>query len=315
MKFSSTNSAAIQLHGTIGEFETNNSNIVIKYFSTIANNREEGSSYHDLLKRLSPMREKTETSSIEDLQQLLQRDLNDNRVAKELIPYLINKDHIKSHVTFFPSILSVLMPSDFLHSRNNSEIDVKYPKATYDKTKNEYSYEGRWTYEQYRDDDGNNIPLARISINLSKTEIIVIDGQHRSNAFRAISRSFDGKGKNQIYQNFYSHLEHDLPAKLNADLPVTLIWFESKNTEETQIKPELISRQLFIDVNNTSKYISTSRLILLNDKNPSSLLTRFFYSYIAENYRFKNTSLSLFHSGFDYDDNLKNKTNHPSPLP
>jgi hypothetical protein len=304
MKIPHKNPSFIELYGMFGEFKVPNSKYIIKYFSTFANNREDGSDYHKFLKELKPMRERTNPEKIDDLGSLLQRDLSDFRVAKELVPYLLNKINNNSdekHIAFFPAILCVLMPSDFI----NGGDDAKYPKPS-KSTGNTFnvSYNKEWECEYFPDDNGVTTSLGKLKIDLGKTQIIVLDGQHRANAFRLIANSFDVSGRNSIYSNFYSDIE--IPKNLEADLPVTVVWFESiKN--QLQIQPDLISRRLFVDVNQSAKNINQSRYVLLNDREPSSILTRFFYSYLAKNYHFECTNFSLIHSGFDFDENLRSR--------
>jgi len=156
----------------------------------------------------------------------------------------------------------------------------------------------------YKDEKGEPLILGKMSINRSKTSIIVLDGQHRANAFRYISNGLTFEGRNEIYKSFYNSIS--IPEKLNADLPVTIIWFEANNSKDS-IKPDLISRKLFLDVNQSAKTVNKSRFVLLNDREPSSVFTRFFYSLIAKNSGFSSDTFSLLHSGFDYDENLSSR--------
>ena len=56
MKVPHKKTSFIELFGMFGEFKVPNSLYKIKYFSTYANNRENGSDYHKFLKELKPMR-------------------------------------------------------------------------------------------------------------------------------------------------------------------------------------------------------------------------------------------------------------------
>lgn len=302
MKISSSKASFIELLGMYGKFEVINSIYTIHYFSTYANNRENANK--ELLEELKPMRERMEVESIDDLSALLQRDLNDLRVANDLIPYLENKAKDPKHIAFFPAVLGVLTPKDF----------IKNDKASYPSMTKENVYEGSisfnyndyWELERFKDDIGGVSPLGKMKINLGKSSVIVLDGQHRANAFRVLSNCFNNDA-NKIYNNFY---ESVTPIEnLQADLPITLVWFETKSTTE-KVEPKMISRKLFVDVNNSAKSVSKSRTILLNDRNPSSILTRFFYSRIAKNSSFKTNQFSLLHSGFDVDTDLKNASPH-----
>lgn len=326
----------LKLNGIVGSFETPGSNFAVKYFCTFANNRVKNSDYHKLLKELKPMRERVDADDLDDLSALLQRDLDDSRVAQDLVPYLLNTLGDGKHIAFFPSILAILMPSKFLDDRT----EAKYPIKQSDSLSDEFSECWKVTY--YRSEKpGERSELGRCLINLDKTDIIVLDGQHRSNAFRVLANTFKGMDKEQVYSSFYSNINQDeLPDPYKADLPVTLIWFEfsekvqkglesdssfpaidSKNEKvvffdsekskseaiknggfreyDLEVEPQLISRKLFVDVNNQSRRISESRTILLNDREPVSLLTKSFYSKLAREGKLNAERLSLLHCGFD----------------
>lgn len=305
MKITTSGPNYIELLGMFGQFETPNSDYIIHYFSTFANNRKQGDFYQQLLEELMPMRERLELDKIEDLSTLLQRDLNDLRVAGDLIPYLKNQFEDKNHIAFFPAILGVLIPENFINKDDSNAI---YPnKEKVDDSK--YKYGLNWKIEYFPDSNGELTPLGKLMINVKNTDVIVIDGQHRANAFRVMAKSFEsGNSKRQgIYSIFYKDIE--VPEEYQADLPVTLIWFETKDSMN-QIKPRMISRRLFVDVNNSAKQVNKSRTILLNDKDPSSVLTRFFYSKIAKERKFNVNQFSLLHSGFDVASELKNSTPH-----
>lgn len=302
MKISSSKASFIELLGTYGKFNVLNSHYTIHYFSTYANNRDNAN--RDLLKELKPMRERMAVENLDDLSALLQRDLNDLRVANDLVPYLENKQKDLKHIAFFPAVLAVLAPADFIQNNENS-----YPlMSNSSETENSgsFNYSDYWILERFKDENSKLSPLGKIKINLSKTSVIVLDGQHRANAFRVLANCFNNDA-NKIYNNFYENIE---PIEnLDADLPVTLVWFETSSVSD-KVEPKMISRKLFVDVNNSAKSVSKSRTILLNDRIPSSILTRFFYSRIAKNSSFKTNELSLLSSGFDVDTDLKLASPH-----
>ena len=283
----------VTLHGLFGSYELGDSQFSIKYFSTYANNRSKNSGPYSLLKELKPMRERVKPNEIRDISSLLQRDLNDARVANELVPYLLKMQ--SGEVAFFPAILAVLIPKGFIQGDGTS-----YPSGKVEVTDHldKIVYGGKWISEVVKD-EGESTSLGYLKIDISTTDIVVLDGQHRSNAFRVVTRTFD-EMDGSIYEPFYTGI--DVPEVFDADLPVTLVWFDSR--EEGIVNPSLISRKLFVDVNNTAKSVSESRTILLNDLEPSSILTRFFYSATAKEQSFNEENFSLLHSGFDIDSDL-----------
>jgi hypothetical protein len=298
-----TKSRDIELIGLFGEFELTNNDIIIKFFCTNANSRQTGSNEYEFLQELKPMRERVDASNLSNMEALMQRDLNDFRVANNLIPYILGDN---SDVSFFPSILAVILPKNYL---NGLTSEYPYPLDLESPTIN---YNDFWSVEYFKNADDQPMNVGKFTFNKSESNIIVIDGQHRANAFRYSSGVVEGA--NSIYDAFYASIDKNLSKEKikNADLPVTLIWFENKVTSGL-IDPRIISRKLFVDVNNNAKKINRSRSILLNEREVSCISTRVLYSAIAER-GFDIAQFSLLHSGFDVDSDLKNNFGHPLTL-
>lgn len=277
----------IELDGQFGKFFIGNSSIHVCYFSTYAspNSREGG--HASLLEELSPMRERVSSSEMKSLDSLLQRDLSDERIALDLIPYLEGKF---SSVGFFPPILAVLMPKGFIQGKNK----VEYPDVDGDDFNDKYS--NCWHLEKYPQiDDGEEMPsrLGRLNIFVNNADIIVIDGQHRSNAFRYVADCFS---VDDTYKPFYSGTSKF--DNYSSDLPVTIIWFEKKVTTSV-IQPTDISRELFVAVNNSAKPVSQSRTVLLDEVNVTSLAVNTYYDALAQDTKFNTPGISLLTAAFD----------------
>ena len=293
--------AAIKVYGLLGTFRVGQSNFVVKYVSTFANPTATGqlTGHKELLEELKPMRDRLNASKLQNLNSLLQRDLNDRRVAQDLIPYLLG---LSTGIGFFPAILAVLVPRGYLAEAAD---DPLYPAPT----KNSENplrtdYGGFWSVTPYTM-QGQVAPLGLLDIMRGSTDVIVLDGQHRANAFRYLSGDFDPT--KEIYQSFYDGLPE--PEPLDADLPVTLIWFETQSAD-SQINPQLISRRLFVDVNNTAKNVSLARTVLLNDRAATCLATQEFYNRSAQENGFNAGRFSLLHGGFDADLELPGRRQH-----
>jgi hypothetical protein len=282
----------IDVQGFMGSFEVPNQDILVKYISTYAGKRDPDSGHNRLLKELKPMREKIDAKELKDLSSLLQRDLNDSRVATELVPYLLGQ---KSEVAFFPAILAVLLPSGFIQGDGG-----EYP------TEENGEYGDYWAVSRYRL-EGKQTPFTNLTIYPSRTDILVLDGQHRTSAFRYIAGNLKDT-EDEIYSAFYQGV--DVPEEFNADLPVTVIWFES----DEEVNPKSVSRNLFVDVNNSAREVSRARNILLDDREVPSLLTRFTYSKIAEEASYKPNKMSLLHTAFDIDSEIVSNVGHKITL-
>ena len=210
----------ITLEGIFGEFNTPNSNFKVNFFSTYASAMR-NKNYQTFLEELKPMREKLGANDIKDMQQILQRDLDDNRINNSLLPYLMNARNELDHIAFFPAILVVLLPKNYIKEYLENK-NVKYPKikksakelkADHSQEEVLIPYEGEnidgetcnmWSLKRWPDEEGYS-PLGQLVINLDETEIVVLDGQHRANAFRIINGSFFGKNpdiQNHQYKIF-----------------------------------------------------------------------------------------------------------------
>jgi hypothetical protein len=293
-------SSQIEIQGCIYTFETPGSKLKIRFFQSAVGS--EVSNGIDFLKFLKPVRELLASSNIKDIRQLVQRELDDVRIIKSLIPYLLNKENIlgENGIAFFPSVLGVLMPKDYLNS-----LDKNYPKICNETSKRKDNYlieeyhssQFNWSVKKYFDSEGKPMAFASLTIDTNNCDVVVIDGQHRINAFRAACNSLttDNDVIKQVYDSCSRY-----PDGVNANLPITIIWFEHQNLDkQVEISPEIISRRLFIDVNSSARAIATSRKILLDDQNPVNLLTNQFYSIVAESFGFNMKELSLAQLGFD----------------
>ncbi len=291
---------SIDVSGLFGRFRVPGSDFTLRFASTFANPTTPG--HRELLSELKPMRERVDASALTDLTALLQRDLNDRRVARELIPYLLGTaQHATSRVGFFPAVLAILIPRGYLQQLREGEEGLPYPVATEGENamvtyRQPGDSEFSWQVEQYSI-DGTVQPVGLLSVNPRRCEIVVLDGQHRSNAFRYLAGDFDPS--REIYAEFYRDVIR--PEEFNADLPVTVVWFEA--ADPSLIEPRLISRQLFVDVNNSAHAVSRARTILLDDRSVSSLATQGFYNHAAQQ-GFEGGNFSLLHAAFDMDSDL-----------
>ena len=300
---SASQNNSIVLNGLVGEFKTLKSKVKIKYFSTKANSKND----IDFLDELKPMREKYPVSDINDIQSIIQRDVNDTRIAQEILPYLLNEVLGKSsetHMPFFPAIMAILLPKNFILSNIEN-----YPDSILNDEKADariLSYgEDNWQIKEYLS-DGQRTNFATLTVNKSNVDMLVVDGQHRANAFRAVTGKFP---QNSVYEIYYENVKsnHLIPSNdFNADLPVTILWFE-RDDHSVILNPREIVRNLFVSVNNGAKQIGLSRSILLNDSVPNNFLTNSFYNFLLKKYKFQIDELSLFHFGLDFDKNLSDR--------
>ena len=280
-----------EFYGVKGEFNPPNSNVVVHHVSTIAKNHG-GNGNEVFLDHLKPLREYVDIKDIQTLDDVLQRDLDDSRVAKGIVKYLLQGNG--NSPTFFPSIVVVLMPKLVFEGGD------EYPQAQ-SNSEDEVVYDDNWKFVKHVS-EGVDSNIVTLSVNLNDTIPLVIDGQHRTAAFRYVSGKMDFSGGNEIYHDFYRRHDSSIPESFNGDLPVTILWFDNLNGKPIDVKD--FSRKLFVDINQSSQSIAKSRKILLDDLLPSGFLTRAFYDILAEKGGYELDELSLFHSGFDYPKTL-----------
>ena len=274
--------------------------VQIRYFNTVASGQDSPAAGNSrrLLEELKPMRERAQVSALRDLSSLLQRELDDARVAHQLVPYL---QGVTSKIGFFPGILVALVPKGFLEAKD----DAEYPAAGAAKDSPDEvveQYGDCWTLRRFKS-DGTTISLGRLEIDPAKSDLVVLDGQHRANAFRYVTGTFGAAIGETIYASFYETA--GAIGAYTSELPVTILWFESNGT----LDPKLLSRQLFVDVNMNAKTVSESRQILLDDRHNGSIVVGGLYRLLAKR-GFDTTSFSLLHGGFDCEEDEQ----HPLSL-
>ncbi|MFE5627828.1 hypothetical protein [Streptomyces sp. NPDC056543] len=234
-----------------------------------------------LTKSLAPVREVMEAGDL-DFNQLLQRDLDDHRVAVNLIPYLL--DLKPTGPAFFPPIVAVLLP---FRSKRPSFFESLGQQAVVEDDG------ARWQQEQagasFRvqrlvgaDDRLHSANLGKLWWDDSKAQLVVLDGQHRAMALLAVERTMTKSWQNSgVGGRFRSFYENQVIQALRdfgdvdlsrIEVPVTVCWFPEETGE--QAKPHEAARKLFVDVNKEARPPSESRIILLSDAELSNVLTR-----------------------------------------
>ncbi|MFD4906567.1 ParB N-terminal domain-containing protein [Kitasatospora purpeofusca] len=269
------------VQGTWGSFSTPAGRV--DYIMTKARLGEDSDDpERQLTKSLAPVREVMEAGDL-DFNQLLQRDLDDHRVAVSLIPYLMKPQ--ATGPAFFPPIVAVLLP--FRNKRPSHFPTLDEPTAV-------DADQARWMQEQAGSSfqvqrllDGNDrlhpANVGKLWWNKTESQLVVLDGQHRAMALLAVERTMTNSWQNSggarfrsFYENQvkqalkdYGHGEMDLS---KVEVPVTVCWFPDQTGADA--KPHEAARKLFVDVNKEARPPSESRIILLSDAELSNVLTR-----------------------------------------
>ncbi|MGW4180520.1 hypothetical protein ACWEK2_00015 [Streptomyces albidoflavus] len=236
-----------------------------------------------LTKSLRPVREVMSAGDL-DFNQLLQRDLDDHRVATSLIPYLLQPR--ATGPAFFPPIVAVLLP--FKNKQPSHFPDFEKSEDVHDEGLDWRQWQAGDSFQVRRvtDEFGNihSVNLAQLRWNDAKAKIVVLDGQHRAMALLAVDRTQsrtwqdnDGSKYRSFYERQVKQYLKEFDANGSLDLskvevPVTVCWFPEKVGEDGH--PHEAARKLFVDVNKEARPPSESRIILLSDAELVNVLTR-----------------------------------------
>lgn len=266
-----------KIYGSFGEFTIGESEDVIraKYILTKIRPGNDGSWECDLASEMRPWRE---VFKIEELSfdELLQRDLDDSRVAHELIPYLLGKSGNRAR--FFPPILAVIVP----RKSSGSGIESLYPTliGNEEDEQNEQieKYGNLFDFEQIKWGD-NLTPLASISYNRQRSAFIIVDGQHRAMAVLALHRNLNEDWGDNPFISYYDHIMVDSDQVKSIELPVCIIYFPdlhtgNSNMQNAGIDLSSICREIFLIVNRSAKIVSEARRLLLDDEDLAARLMR-----------------------------------------
>lgn len=266
-----------QVFGTAGEFTVGHgaSALRARFVLTKIRPGSDGDWENELASQMVPWRE---VFSIEELSfdELLQRDLDDSRVAYKLIPYLLGPDGAAAR--FFPPILAVIVP----RKAQGTGIERLYPVPSVD-TPHKQSFGELFDFTTvfWPTEDGQPqaTPLSELRYNRQRSAFVIVDGQHRAMAVLALHRQItDGWGNNP-FASYYAHVQVTPAQVAKVELPVCLVYFPDLHADSPIVKDRgldllKVCRELFVIVNQTAKPVSKSRELLLDDVDFAALLMR-----------------------------------------
>ena len=260
------------IYGLSGEFTIGDgaNTIRAKYILTKIKPGDDGSWECELASQMKPWRE---VFNVEELtfDELLQRDLDDSRVAHDLIPYLLGTSG--SRAKFFPPILAVIVP----RKQGKTGIEGFYPTPS---VQNELieEYGDLFNFEQitWQDDP---TPLASLSYNRQRSAFIIVDGQHRAMAVLALHRQLNDNWGDNAFASYYNHIPVTPEQVKSIELPTCIIYFPDLHEgnsalQEQDINLTSVCREIFLVVNRSAKPVSEARALLLDDSDIAARLTR-----------------------------------------
>jgi hypothetical protein len=270
-----------KLVGSWGEFTSPQVDHRILYLSTTVRFSATGRADDRLhaIRNLRPVREVLDVHQLK-FKELLQRDIDDHRVAHQMVPYLLGSQaHLGA--TFFPPILAIFLPRV---AKDELKVIPKISEST------EFLEGNHWAVtesnrlfrlKRLADEHGNllpGMPLAELEWNSQLADLIVIDGQHRLMAMLAIHRTHHAEwGDDPRYQRVYQDSVSAAIARAgfnrDIELPLTILTFpELSDTKTSKLYPA--ARKIFVDVNKGAKSPTQSRLILHSDTDLTNIVVR-----------------------------------------
>ena len=260
------------IYGSFGEFTIGDGTNAIraKYILTKIKPGNDGTWESELASQMKPWRE---VFNVEELSfdELLQRELDDSRVAHDLIPYLLGQSGNKA--SFFPPILAVIVP----RKQNETGIEKFYPTPNI-QGKLVEEYGDLFNFEQVVWNN-NPTPLATLSYNRQRSAFIIVDGQHRAMAVLALHRQLNENWGDNAFASYYDHIEVTAEHVKNIELPVCIIYFPDLHEDnpmprEQGVDLSFVCREIFLVVNRSAKRVSETRTLLLDDEDMAAHLTR-----------------------------------------
>jgi hypothetical protein len=257
--------------GSYGEFAVGSgtNQIRAQYLLTKIRPGQDGSWENQLAAQMAPWRE---IFAVEELSfdELIQRDLDDSRVAHDLIPYLLGETG--QNARFFPPVLAVLVPKR--HDR--SGIAPYYPNLTGDEKASSFADIFDFNKMEF---GGQVSPLGQVTYNPQRTAVVIVDGQHRAMAVLALHRQLNKSWGANAFAPYYDHIQVKPEDVAHIELPVCLLWFPELTEDAEQLKSsgiDLISvcREIFTVVNRQAKQVSKSRELLLDDEDFAAFMMR-----------------------------------------
>ena len=259
------------IYGSFGEFTIGDSTNAIraKYILTKIKPGNDGTWECELASQMKPWRE---VFNVEEMSfdELLQRELDDSRVAHDLIPYLLGESG--KGAKFFPPILAVIVP----RKQEESGIEGFYPAPNIRNGFEEYG--DIFNFEQVVWNN-NPTPLATLSYNRQRSAFIIVDGQHRAMAVLALHRQLNDNWGDNAFASYYDHIEVTTEQVKSIELPVCIIFFPDLHEDnplprEQGIDLSFVCRDIFLVVNRSAKRVSEARTLLLDDEDLAAYLMR-----------------------------------------
>lgn len=194
-----------------------------------------------------------------DVRDLFQRDVDDERVTKDIIPYFEDQTKVK----FFNPLTLIILPMD----ENKRDIlkSVEFIEPKIEKDIYDYDVYEKMNYFKFRIIKDNQ-SFAQIQWNDRKCHIVAIDGQHRLSGLKRWKNMPKGSGELITWR-----------------IPVVILSvYKVDKKKETANLLEVV-RRLFVYINTRAVRLNKAREILLDDESINTICTQELIQYSHEN--------------------------------
>lgn len=194
-----------------------------------------------------------------DVRDLFQRDVDEERVTKDILPYMQDKNKIK----FFNPLTLIILPMDENGRDVLKDIDYIYPShEEYEGHEYEcYEKKGYYKFRIHKADKA----YGQIHWNDRKCYIVALDGQHRLSAlkrWKAMPRP------DELY---------------TWKIPVVILNIFKVELEESTANLLEMVRKTFMYINTKAEKVNKLRQILLNDESVNAICTQELIQYSHSN--------------------------------
>jgi len=207
---------------------------------------------------------------------MMQREVDDERIKNELIPYLIENE-----LSFFPPITVVILETAST-TGDETKIKEKYPALNLESNYNDGNniFEKRkfgnlFSIDILKEGTEKRRWFTKLTVGSNAT-LLAVDGQHRLIALQAILNKLS-----DIEQNIYKDLDKTLIDKIkgknfdNLTIPITFIFIPQLHEgNEKQLSLVEAFRKIFVDINRNARKVNEMRNVLLDEQDLLSIFTR-----------------------------------------
>jgi hypothetical protein len=237
------NHSKLGFYGELGE----GANAKVRFLETIINRED-----LDSITLISSI-PGSETWEVRDL---FQRDVDDERITRDIIPYFKDPNVVK----YFNPITLILLPMSEDGREVIKNVEFIEPVSGTGDISHVYEKDNFYKFSIYKHDD----PIGKIEWNDRKCFMVAIDGQHRISALK--------RWKSEPSSQFN-----------DWKIPVIILSiFKVDETKPTASLLEIV-RRTFVYINTKAERIDRAREILLNDESVNGLCTQELIQFTHDN--------------------------------